>query len=263
LTIDERQVSLDAMPAVPGMDELRGEIPPCTPLEQLSEASEMAARLRARGDELLDHFVDAARAGGASWSEIGCTLGTSKQAAHERFGALADPPPGQAPFGLTGTAAEVLSAAAGQARELGHHFVKPEHLVLGLLSQPDELAAEVLAKLGVTVDQARKLVAHRLGTGPPRPTGSLGVAPESKRLLERSQSIAKSLGNHCSKTEHILLAATSPKLRSSAAELLADLGASPDRVRDQLTRTLLAEAPELAERLRSRPRRARFRMRSL
>ena len=223
----------------------------------------MAARLRSRGDELLDHFVDAARAGGASWSEIGCMLGTSKQAAHERFGALADPPPGQAPFGLTGTAAAVLSAAADLALELGHHFVKPEHLVLGLLAQPDELAAEVLAELAVTPDAARKLVAQRLGTGAPRPTGSLGVAPQTKRLLELARAIAKSLGNRCPKTEHILLAATSPKLHSSAAELLADLGASPERVRDQLSRMLLAEAPELAKRLRSPPPLARFRMRSL
>lgn len=73
--------------------------------------------------------------------------------------------------------------------------------------------------------------------------GSLGVAPQSKRLLELARTIAKSLGDRCPKTEHILLAATSPKLHSSAAELLADLGASPERVRDQLARTLLAEAP--------------------
>jgi hypothetical protein len=251
------------MAAVPGIEELRGEIPPGTPLEQLSEASEMSARLRARGDELLDHFVDAARAGGASWSEIGCALGTSKQAAHERFGALGEPPPGQAPFGLTGTAAEVLSVAADEALKLGHHGVKPEHLVLGLLAQPDELAGEVLAELHVTAEGARKLVAQRLGSGAPRPAGSLGVAPQTKRLLELAPAIAKSLGNRCPKTEHILLAATSPKLHSSAAELLAELGASEERVRDQLARTLLAEAPELAEQLRGPPRLARFRRRSL
>ncbi len=251
------------MAAVPGIDELRGEIPPGTPLEQLARAADLAARLRARGDELLDDFVDTARAGGASWSEIGCTLGTSKQAAHERFGALADPAPGQAPFGLTGTATAVLSIAADQARELGHHFIKPEHLVLGLLAQPDELAGEVLAGLGVTAERARELVARRLGSGAPRPTGSLGVAPQTKRLLELARAIAKSLGNRCPKTEHILLAATTPKLHSSAAELLADLGASPERVRDQLTRTLLAEAPELAERLSGRSWLGQLRMRSL
>ena len=251
------------MGAVPGIDQLREEIPSGTPLEQLTEASEMAARLRARGDELLDHFVDAARAGGASWSEIGCALGTSKQAAHERFGALADPPPGQPPFGLTGSAADVLSAAADEARHLGHHFIKPEHLVVGLLAQPDELAAEALAELGVTAEAARKLVTQRLGTGAPRPTGSLGVAPESKRLLDLARAIAKSLGNRCPKTEHILLAATSPKLHSSATELLGGLGASPERVRDQLSRMLLAEAPELAERVRNRSLLSRVRTRSL
>ena len=250
------------MPGVPSIDDLRGAVAPGTPLERLAGASTMAARLRARGDELLDYFVDAARAGGASWSEIGCTLGTSKQAAHERFGALADPAPGQAPFGLTGTATEMLTVAADEARELGHHYIKPEHLVLGLLAQPDELAGEALAGLGVTAERARELVARRLGSGAPRPTGSLGVAPQTKRLLELARAIAESLGNRCPKTEHILLAAISPKLHSSAGELLAELGASPQRVRDQLTRTLLAEAPELAERLRSGPRLARFRMRS-
>jgi hypothetical protein len=49
----------------------------------LAAAAELADRLRARGDQLLDQFVDAARSGAASWAEIGCTLGTSKQAAHK------------------------------------------------------------------------------------------------------------------------------------------------------------------------------------
>jgi Clp amino terminal domain, pathogenicity island component len=251
------------MSAVPGIDQMRGEIPPGTPLEQLTAASEMAGRLRARGDELLDHFVDAARASGASWSEIGCTLGTSKQAAHERFGALAEPPAGQAPFGLTGTAADVLSAAADQARELGHHYIRPEHLILGLLVYPDELAAHVLAQLSVTADAVRERVIEQLGAGTPRPSGSLGASPQTKRLLELARAIAKSLGHRCPKTEHILLAATSPKLHSPAATLLADCGATPDRVRDVLTRMLLAEAPELAERLRHRSLLSRMRMRSL
>jgi hypothetical protein len=249
--------------AVPTIDQLRREIAPGTPLEQLAGASVLADSLRARGDELLDSYVEAARASGSSWTEIGCTLGTSKQAAHERFGALADPPPGQVPFGLTGTAAEVLTAAAEQARDLGHHFVTPEHLVFGLLAQPDELAAGVLSELGVTAEAARKLVAERLGSGAPRAAGSLGASPQTKRLLELARAIAKSLGNRCPKTEHILLAATSPKLHSPAATLLADCGATPDRVRDELTRMLLAEAPELAEQLRNRSLLSRMRMRSL
>jgi hypothetical protein len=251
------------MAAVPEIDQLKGEIPRGSPLEQLAAAAELAGRLRARGDQLLDQFVDVARSGGSSWTEIGYALGTSKQAAHERFAALADPPAGRTPFGLTGTAADVLSAAAEEARELGHHFIRPEHLILGLLAQPDELAARVLAELRVTPLAARGHLAERLGTAEPRPTGSLGAAPQTKRVLELARGIAKSLGSRCPKTEHILLAATSPKLDSPAAKLLADCGATPDRVRDQLARMLLAEAPEVAERLRNRSLRSRMRIRSV
>ena len=135
---------------------------------------------------------------------------------------------------------------------------------MGLLAQPQELAAEVLAALGVTTELAREQVKERLGAAGPRPTGSLGAAPQTKRLLELAHAIAKSLGNRCAKTEHILLAASSPKLHSPAATLLADCGASPDRVRDQLTRMLLhEEAPELADRLRNRSLLSRVRMRNL
>jgi hypothetical protein len=105
-------------------------------------------------------------------------------------------------------------------------------------------------------------VAERLGTGRPRPTGSLAAAPQTKRLLELARAIAKSLGSRCPKTEHILLAASAPKLQSPAASLLAECGATPERVRDQLTRMLLTEAPELAERLQRRPWLARLQIRS-
>ena len=247
------------MGPVPEIDDLAAELPAGTPVEQLVAASRLAERMRVRAEELVDRFVDAARASGASWSEIGCALGTSKQAAHQRFAVLADPSPGQAPFGLTGTAADVLTAAATEARELGHHAIYPEHLVLGLLAQSEELAAEVLQALGVTPTHARELVGQRLGTGPARRTGSLGVAPQTKRLLEVARTTAKSLGSRCPKTEHILLAATAPKLHSPAASLLADCGATPERVRDQLVRMLLHESPELADRLRHRPLRLRMR----
>jgi Clp amino terminal domain, pathogenicity island component len=248
------------MDALPSIDRLVGGIAPGSPLERLSAASQLAGRLRARGDELLDHFVDAARESGSSWNEIGCALGTSKQAAQQRFGALASPPAGQIPFGLTGAAAQALCAAEAHARELGHHYVRPEHLILALAEQPEELSGQVLAELGVTAGEVRAQIETRLGTGPARPTGSLGVAPQTKRLLELARAIAKSLGHRCPRSEHVLLAAISPKLHSPAASVLADCGAEPAQIRDRVTRTLLKEAPELASRMRFL---GRIRMRGL
>ncbi len=247
------------MTAIPEIDQLKREVGAGTAVEQLAGASDLANRLRARGDELLDQFVDAARATGASWSEIGSALGTSKQAAQQRFAALTDPAPGKAPFGLTASTATALNEAAAQARELGHHFVAPEHVVLGLLAAPEELAAQVLAKLGVTPAVAREHVQRRLGTAAPRPAGSLGVAPQTKRLLEHSRAVARALGSSCPRTEHILLAATSPRLQSPAATLLADCGATSELVRDELAEILRPEAPELVSRLQKRSRFSRVR----
>jgi hypothetical protein len=249
--------------AVPEIDQLKREIGAGTALEQLTAASELAERLRARGDELLDQFVDAARTGGSSWSEIGCSLGTSKQAAQQRFAALAGSPPSQAPFGLVGSSAEVLSAAGEEARALGHHYIRPEHIILGLLSQPEELAARALADLGLTTTGVRRQIAAQLGSSAPRPTGSLGVAPQTKRLLELARAIAKSLSHNCPRTEHILLAAVSPKLPSPAAGLLAECGTAPEQVRDHLTRMILEQAPELADRLTNRSLLSRVQMRSV
>lgn len=222
------------------------------PLDRLLSARALADALRARSDELLDHFVDAARAAECSWTEIGCSLGVTKQAAQQRYVALTAPARGDLPSGLRGPAAGVFVAAGTAARDCGHHYLRPEHLVLGLLSQPDELAGRALAELGVTPEATRARLVDRLGSTLPRPDGSLGVAPQTKRLLELAKAFAKRLEYSCTRTEHILLAAVAPRLHSPAAALLADCGADAEAVRDQLAAMLLLEAPELANRLYKR-----------
>lgn len=249
------------MTVVPDLDTLAAEIAADSPMAGVTAANALADRLRARADELLDLHIDRARAGGASWSEIGCALGISKQAAQQRFAALAEPADSRAPFGLTGTAADTLRIAGAHAQQLGHHYIRPEHLILALLDQPHELAGETLTQLGVSLARARALVQERLDTGGPRPDGSLGVAPQTKRLLELARAIAKAVGHNCPKTEHILLATINPKLHSPAASLLTECGANADQIRDHLTRTLLREAPELAERLSNQTFFSRVRMR--
>jgi hypothetical protein len=246
------KVSLTVVGSVPSLDELLEDLPPGSALQRLTAGGLLAQRLRARGDELLDQLVEQARADGSSWTEIGATLQTSKQAAQQRFAVVAQAPAGDTPLGLKGPAADVLAAAAAEARQLGHHYVAPEHLILGLLTLPEEMAARALAEQGVSIAVVRELVIARFPGGEPRPTGSLGVAPQTKRLLELARAIGKSLCHRCPRTEHILLAAVSPKLHTSAAKLLDDVGARPADVRDQVMRMLLEQSPELAGALNRR-----------
>ncbi|UAJ79356.1 DUF3887 domain-containing protein [Leifsonia sp. ZF2019] len=54
-----------------------------------------AVALRADADAALAALVDAARAAGATWQDLGRTLGTSRQAAFQRFGHPVDPRTGE------------------------------------------------------------------------------------------------------------------------------------------------------------------------
>ena len=132
-------------------------------------------------------------------------------------------------FGLTGAAADAFAAAGGEARQLGHHYVRPEHVILGLLSLPEEMAARALTEQGVSLDRAREQVTERFGTAEPRPHGSLGVAPQTKRLLELGRTIGRSLRHQCPRTEHVRLAAVSPELSSPAAGYWPSAGATRRR----------------------------------
>src|SRR3954471_22992114 len=55
------------------------------PLDQLTDAVIAADHLGDVADHLVGHFVDQARRSGASWTDIGRSMGVSKQAAQKRF----------------------------------------------------------------------------------------------------------------------------------------------------------------------------------
>ncbi len=56
-----------------------------SPLDNLSDAVAVSAQLSEQADSLIGHFVDQARRSGASWSQIGASMGVTKQAAQQRF----------------------------------------------------------------------------------------------------------------------------------------------------------------------------------
>ena len=60
---------------------------------------------------------------------------------------------GSIPF--TPRAKKVLALSASEARSLGHSYVGTEHILLGLLREGEGIAARVLEKLGVGLDEVR------------------------------------------------------------------------------------------------------------
>ena len=76
-------------------------------------------------------------------------------------------PVGDGQLGMTQQGKQSIELAVQEARDLGHHYIGTEHLLLGLLREEEGLASQVLLKSGVTLENARKLVKQILATGQP------------------------------------------------------------------------------------------------
>ena len=116
-------------------------------LDQLSDAVLAAEHLGEVADHLIGHFVDQARRSGASWTDIGKSMGVTKQAAQKRFVLRAetttlDPNSGFERF--TPRARNAVVAAQNAAHEAGNDEITPDHLMLGVLSDPEALVTKLL-----------------------------------------------------------------------------------------------------------------------
>ena len=92
---------------------------------------------------------------------LGVTLQNARKEVEKIIGRGNRPVPSEIPF--TPKAKRVFDQAFTEARALGHNYIGPEHLLLGLLREGEGVAAKVLANLDVDSEQARNEVIRQLG----------------------------------------------------------------------------------------------------
>jgi hypothetical protein len=211
--------------------------PDADPLLQLQDAVVVGERLESLGDDLVGHYVHEARAGGATWSAIGDSMGVTKQAAQQRFVvALGDRDDGLLSR-FTPRARHALASARDEARRLGSSEVGTAHLVLGLSSEPEGLAMVVMSEMGATADRIREAV----GAGAPDVAARGGkrvpFAAEARTALQAAVEEALHLGHNYIGTEHLLLAVLDMR-DSEGAVVLAELGVTKRKATTRLKRAL-------------------------
>ncbi len=176
-------------------------------LDQLADAVLAAEHLGEVADHLIGHFVDQARRSGASWTDIGKSMGVTKQAAQKRFvpraeAATLDPEQGFGRF--TPRARGAVVAAQNAAHEAVNNEITPEHLLLGLLDDPAALATVLLHLQKVDTEALRAAIEL-----PPPSGGTPDLIPFSgpaRKALELTFREALRLGHNYIGTEHLLLA---------------------------------------------------------
>lgn len=209
------------------------------PLEQLSDAVLAGDHLGEVADHLIGHFVDQARRSGASWTEIGRSMGVSKQAAQKRFVPRADPGTDMAGDfeRFTPRARAVVVAAQESARAAGNDRITPEHLLLGVLSETRGLAVLLMTGLGTDTAALGEAATAALPAPADTVPALIPFDSDAKKTLELTFRHALRLGHNYIGTEHVLLALLETE---DGNGVLSAAGVEAARVEEALAQALAA-----------------------
>jgi ATP-dependent Clp protease ATP-binding subunit ClpC len=107
--------------------------------------------------------------------ELGITLEAVRQQVEEIVGRGKKMPSGHIPF--TPRAKKVLELSLREALHLGHNYIGPEHILLGLLREGDGVAVQALVGLGADLNRVRLHVIQLFGQ-----EGETGDIPVAERV---------------------------------------------------------------------------------
>ena len=218
------------------------------PLDQLNSAMLAADALGDVADHLVGHFVDQARRSGASWTEIGRSMGVTKQAAQKRFvpkklSEANDLDPSQGFNRFTPRARNVVVRAQELARDAGSAEITTDHLVLGLLAETDSVAVLVIEAAGPTVSQVRDAATAALRPPAGDVPALIPFDGDATKALELTFRQALRLGHNYVGTEHMLLALLELE---DGDGTLAGLGLTRDEIEARVVDLLSTLSPPAA-----------------
>jgi ATP-dependent Clp protease ATP-binding subunit ClpC len=110
-------------------------------------------------------------------------------------------------FDFTNRVKKIINEyAPREAKRLGHEFLGPEHIFLGLLKAQDSVAVKMLVSLGIDLAELRKEVEKRCD----QDSITMVIDPTNKdkvqRVLELSRDEARKMRHSYIGSEHVLLA---------------------------------------------------------
>ena len=134
---------------------------------------------------------------------------------------------------FTEKARKVIENAQNFAAELRHNYVGTEHLLLGLMSVSEGVAAKALDAQGVTEAAISDKMTELAGEGGQVAFAPQDFTPRTKRVLEASMQESLRMGTGYIGTEHMLLAL----LRESdnvAVQILRQLNVNIQKLYDEI-----------------------------
>ena len=138
---------------------------------------------------------------------------------------------------FTDRARRVVVLAQDEARGLKHNYIGTEHLLLGLISEGEGVAAKALETMEIKGKAVRASVIEIIGEGEKPVEGHIPFTPRAKRVFELSLREALQLGHNYIGTEHLLLGLLKEG-EGVAAQVLTKQGADLAQVRQTVIQML-------------------------
>jgi len=144
---------------------------------------------------------------------------------------------------FTERARKVIILAKEEARRFNHDYIGTEHILLGLIREGEGVAAAVLQKMGVSLENIRLEIEKLVQPGPTTQIiGDIPFTPRAKKALELSAEEARSLGHNYIGTEHLLLGLIREG-EGIAYQVLLNLGLDLNTVRNEVMELLGSALP--------------------
>jgi ATP-dependent Clp protease ATP-binding subunit ClpC len=144
---------------------------------------------------------------------------------------------------FTERARKVIILAKEEARRFNHDYIGTEHILLGLIREGEGVAAAVLQKMGVSLENIRIEIEKLVQPGPTTQIiGDIPFTPRAKKALELSAEEARSLGHNYIGTEHLLLGLIREG-EGIASQVLLNLGMDLNGVRNEVMELLGSALP--------------------
>ena len=134
-------------------------------------------------------------------------------------------------------ARRVLSLAQEEAQRFNHNYIGTEHILLGLVREPDGAGSRILTGLSVELSKVRSAVEFIIGRGERPSPSDIGLTPRAKKVIELAVDEARRLSHHYIGTEHLIIGIMREG-EGVAAGVLESLGVTLDKVRSETTRIL-------------------------
>lgn len=131
---------------------------------------------------------------------------------------------------------KVIQNSLREARRLRHNQIEVEHLLLGIIAEPDCEAAELLQRFGCDFSELRKTVENtfRLSERVAPETGHMPLTKEAESVLRNTYEEADETGGEKIGTEHILLSLLHDHAKAVARVMEQACGITYEQVRAEL-----------------------------